>query len=165
MFHRGHYYDSKAIAGVAQGYEPGSAGPLIWEEFSGGEATVQRALERLKFTVLCIPGGPPQTQVPLVLVENEITAGGEYDFWADDTGVLYQYPNGYRNRVQSGLPRGHSAIRPSGATGRPTVITNKERRVLMWELFSSDRAIDLMVPHQQIGKHELCLAYACVWGG
>lgn len=39
----------------------------------------------------------------LVLVENEVTVGGQYDFWADDTGVQYQYPNQYRNRVQSGL--------------------------------------------------------------
>ena len=76
-------------------------------------------------------------------------------------------------RVKSRLATGHQVPLffvdhlPFGVTGRPTVITNKERRVLMWELFSSDRdrAIGLMVPHQQIGKHELCLAYACVWGG
>ena len=42
---------------------------------------------------------PPYT---LVLVENEVTMGGEYDFWADDTGVQYQFPNAYRNRVASG---------------------------------------------------------------
>jgi len=38
----------------------------------------------------------------LVLVENEVTVGGDYDFWADDTGVQYHYPNQYRNRVRPG---------------------------------------------------------------
>jgi len=40
----------------------------------------------------------------LVLVENEVTMGGEYDFWADDTGVQYQFPNTYKNRVQPSRP-------------------------------------------------------------
>jgi hypothetical protein len=38
----------------------------------------------------------------LVLVENEVTVDGKYDFWADDTGVQYHYPNQYRNRVRPG---------------------------------------------------------------
>jgi Domain of unknown function (DUF3883) len=38
----------------------------------------------------------------LVLVENEVTVGGKYDFWNDDTGVQYHYPNQYRNRVRPG---------------------------------------------------------------
>src|SRR5436309_4086542 len=41
-------------------------------------------------------------QSALVLVENEVTVGGDYDFWADDTGVQYHYPNQYRNRVRPG---------------------------------------------------------------
>lgn len=48
----------------------------------------------------------PDRKIPdaLVLVENEVTVGGEYDFWADDTGVRYHFPNQYRNRVRPGLP-------------------------------------------------------------
>src|SRR5262245_58563583 len=46
----GHSYDSKAIAGAAHGYLPGQTA-LKWNDFSGGEATVQRTLERLGFTV------------------------------------------------------------------------------------------------------------------
>ena len=30
--------------------------------------------------------------------------GGEYDHWMDQTGVRYQYPNAYRNRVHEGRP-------------------------------------------------------------
>jgi len=47
----GHLYDSKAIVGVAHGYEFPSEGPLESSEFSGGEATVQRKLEELGFTL------------------------------------------------------------------------------------------------------------------
>jgi hypothetical protein len=40
----------------------------------------------------------------LVLVENEETVDGRYNFWDDITGVQYQYPNQYKNRVAPGLP-------------------------------------------------------------
>lgn len=39
---------------------------------------------------------------PLVLVQNEVTYGGEYDHWQDLTGVSYNFPNIYRNKVVSG---------------------------------------------------------------
>lgn len=42
--------------------------------------------------------------IGLILTENEVTMGGKYDFWADDTGVQYHFPNQYRNRVKQGLP-------------------------------------------------------------
>ena len=47
----GHLYDSKAIVGVAHGYEFPSEGPLHSSDFNGGEATVKRKLEELGFTV------------------------------------------------------------------------------------------------------------------
>ena len=47
----GHSYDSKAVAGAAHGYLAGRSA-LKWNEFSGGEATVQRILEGLGFTVV-----------------------------------------------------------------------------------------------------------------
>jgi hypothetical protein len=40
--------------------------------------------------------------MPIVLVENEVTAGGRYDHWDDVTGSRYQFPNSYRNRVLPG---------------------------------------------------------------
>jgi hypothetical protein len=48
----GREYDSKAIAGVAHGYQFPSAGPLSPDEFSGGEATVVPELESLGFEVV-----------------------------------------------------------------------------------------------------------------
>jgi len=47
----GQLYDSKAIVGVAHGYEFPSEGPLESSEFSGGKATVKPKLEELGFTV------------------------------------------------------------------------------------------------------------------
>jgi hypothetical protein len=47
----GRHYDSKAIAGVAHGYQFPHLGPLRSSEFSGGEATVARVLRGLGYTV------------------------------------------------------------------------------------------------------------------
>ena len=49
-------------------------------------------------------GGVPLPAYAIVLVENEVTMGGKYDFWADDTGVQYQFPNAYLKRVIAGRP-------------------------------------------------------------
>jgi hypothetical protein len=49
LLYRGQRYDSKAIAGVAYGYQHPSKGPLIPSEFSGGEATVAKRLRSLGF--------------------------------------------------------------------------------------------------------------------
>ncbi len=48
----GNDYDSKAIAGVAFGMQHPGEGPLRPSQFSGGQATVQRALARLGFEVV-----------------------------------------------------------------------------------------------------------------
>jgi len=40
----------------------------------------------------------------LVLVENEVTAGGRYDHWQDVTGERYQFPNQYRGKITTGRP-------------------------------------------------------------
>ena len=48
---KGRLYDSKAIIGVAHGYQFSHLGPLGPHDFSGGEKTVQRKLEELGFDV------------------------------------------------------------------------------------------------------------------
>lgn len=50
--HNGQLYDSKAIAGVAHGYQHPRLGTLTSGEFSGGEMTVQRQLESLGFEIV-----------------------------------------------------------------------------------------------------------------
>jgi hypothetical protein len=48
----GKRYDSKAIAGVAYGYEHPDEGPIAASAFRGGEKTVRRVLQELGFTVV-----------------------------------------------------------------------------------------------------------------
>lgn len=96
-------YDSKAIAGVAHKYVGPNGQQLFAGEFAGGERTVRKALQQLGFTV--VRGRPGEsTPEALVLVENEVTFDGDYDFWADETGSRYHYPNIYKNMVQAGTP-------------------------------------------------------------
>ena len=47
----GKFYDSKAIVGVAHGYEFPLQGSLSSADFVGGEKTVKRKLEELGFEV------------------------------------------------------------------------------------------------------------------
>lgn len=51
LVHDGQRYPSKAIMGVAYGYQFPDRGPLSGREFSGGEQTVFGWLDRLGFTV------------------------------------------------------------------------------------------------------------------
>lgn len=94
----GRLYDSKAIAAVAHGYQLPEVGPLGPSEFSGGERTAASRLRGLGFEVREVLD-PHQ---PLVLVENEKTAGGRYDHWKDVTGERYHFPNQYKGRVVPG---------------------------------------------------------------
>jgi hypothetical protein len=55
LIYNGRKYDSKAIAGVALGYQFPSQGQLASADFSGGDATVRRKLEELGFEVLVEP--------------------------------------------------------------------------------------------------------------
>lgn len=48
----GGFYDSKAIAGAAYGYQCPARGPLRFDDFSGGEQTVAAALQMIGFRVI-----------------------------------------------------------------------------------------------------------------
>jgi MoxR-like ATPase len=50
--HDGRFYDSKALAGAAVGFEHPDRGPLTSAEFSGGEATVKPKMEELGFQIV-----------------------------------------------------------------------------------------------------------------
>jgi 5-methylcytosine-specific restriction enzyme A len=51
LVYEGEEYDSKAIAGVAYGFDHPSEGPLRWDQFSGGAVTVAPVLRALGFEV------------------------------------------------------------------------------------------------------------------
>ncbi len=63
-------YDSKAVLGVAHGYDRPDIGPLKPQDFSGGDATVARRLEDLGFYVIKPPRNPNWTEEELVLALN-----------------------------------------------------------------------------------------------
>jgi putative restriction endonuclease len=50
----GERFDSKAIVGVAYGYQFPDRGPLGAHDFSGGDRTVRQKLEDLGFTVVVV---------------------------------------------------------------------------------------------------------------
>lgn len=71
----GRLYDSKAVVGVALGYQFPARGPLRADEFSGGERTVKRKLEELGFEVVswAPTGGNWWSDVPEEVFWLEIT--------------------------------------------------------------------------------------------
>lgn len=67
LIHEGRRYDSKAIAGVAHGYDRSDLGPLRSQDFTGGEATVAPHLESLGFEVEWPSRNPPWAEEELIL--------------------------------------------------------------------------------------------------
>ena len=55
LVHEGRDYDSKAIAGVAHGYQFPGQGPLTFMDFNGGKSGAAKLLTRLGFTVTSMP--------------------------------------------------------------------------------------------------------------
>ncbi len=104
LIYKGTPYDSKAIVAVAHGIEHPEKGPLRASDFSGGENTVKRKLEALNFMVKSSTDHKDiDSNEPIILVENETTAGGRYDSWKDVTGERYHFPNQYRNKISPGI--------------------------------------------------------------
>lgn len=63
----GELYDSKAIVGVAHGYQFPELGPLKSNDFSGGEIQVERKLNSLGFEVVHIGGDWTKAEVEAVV--------------------------------------------------------------------------------------------------
>ena len=64
---QGRRYDSKALVGAAHGYDRPDLGPLLSQDFSGGEATVARVLESLGFDVEKPSRNPAWAEEELIL--------------------------------------------------------------------------------------------------
>lgn len=69
LLYRGARYDSKAIAGVAHGYQHPTIGPLKSGDFSGGENTVAKRLRDLGFEITTT-GYPPRPPKEWALCAN-----------------------------------------------------------------------------------------------
>ena len=67
LIHDERRYDSKAVVGVAHGYDHPDLGPLLSKEFSGGDATVVPHLKSLGFAVETPRRNPPWAEQELIL--------------------------------------------------------------------------------------------------
>ena len=111
LVYNGKEYDSKAIAGVAHGYQFPERGPLRSSEFAGGESTVKRQLERLGFQVrkLTLQPALPALEVGRVYTWEELgrlfgfepgyigAAGGMVGASAHGALLLITHPGGGRS--------------------------------------------------------------------
>ena len=68
LVHGGRRYDSKAVVGVAHGFDRPDLGPLRPQDFSGGEATVAAHLRALGFQVENHSRGIPWAEEERILV-------------------------------------------------------------------------------------------------
>ena len=82
----GRRYDSKAVVGAAHGYDRPELGPLLPQDFSGGEATVARRLESLGFSVERPRRNPSWAEEELILALDLYIRSGLRD--AADSAVV-----------------------------------------------------------------------------
>ena len=78
LVHNGRHYDSKAIAGVAYGFQHPESGPLRADEFHGGRSGAALALRRLCFEV--IGAEAPAASTPKAAVSEPLGAPGSEEF-------------------------------------------------------------------------------------
>ena len=142
-------YDSKAVAGVAHGYDRPDLGPLRSEDFTGGEATVARHLESLGFDVERPPRNPPWAEEELILALDLYLRAGLLD--DTDQAVIElshelnsltphpQRPDAVRFRNPNGvaLKLANFAALDPNYPGRGMTRGGK-RDAEVWERYSSD---------------------------
>ena len=115
LFYEGRVYDSKAIAGVAYGKQHGA--PLKASEFSGGEASVIKCLNRLHFIVGRNEHPATQLMMGTTFFRKDLVAlyGGQLQagiwtprefavvfIFSGDSGKAYGYSDGW---TESGIFR------------------------------------------------------------
>jgi len=143
----GKYYDSKAVAGAALGFQEDSGGALLSDAFSGGEHGAKAKLEELGFEVVPRPALAAADTLPLrealaaALAAQQSRAPGE---WSDDLqkAVAVTLPNAIRGivgdsyRVRGSAGAGNQAEIPWVAILPPGLEGASEGRYVVY-LFSS----------------------------
>jgi MrcB-like, N-terminal domain/AAA domain (dynein-related subfamily) len=143
----GKYYDSKAIAGAAYGFQYPQDGPLANTEFSGGEHGAKAKLEELGFDVVPRPALAAADKLPLrealatALAAQRDRAPGQ---WSDDLQkvVAVTLPNAIRAvvgesfRVKGSAGAGNQAEIPWVSVLPPGIKGASEGRYVVY-LFSA----------------------------
>jgi hypothetical protein len=158
----GKYYDSKAIAGAAMGYQDPNAGPLASGDFSGGEHGAKAKLEELDFEVVPRPALAAADSVPLreavelALDAQQTRAPGE---WSDDLqkAVAVQLPNAIRAilgdayRVRGSAGAGNQAEIPWVAILPPGVEGASEGQYIVYLFSASGESVYLSLSQAVTG--------------
>ena len=142
-------YDSKAVVGVAHGYDRADLGPLRPEDFSGSEATVVRLLESLGFDVERPPRNPPWAEEELILaldlylrfglLDAANSAVVELSRVLNDLSIHSERPDAVRFRNPNGVALKLANFASIDPNHQGRGMTRRGRRdVEVWERFASD---------------------------
>lgn len=142
-------YDSKAIVGVAHGYDRPDLGPLRPQEFTGGESTVARLLASLGFDVEKPRRNPTWTEKELILALDLYLREGllddknqsvvELSRDLNDMTIHAERPDAFRFRNPNGVAlklANFAALDPNYA-GRGTTRVGR-RDIEVWERYASE---------------------------
>lgn len=157
----GKLYDSKAIVGAAHGFQFAAQGPLRANQFSGGEATVERKLKKLGFRVrratseeaarLAVASGhyaSSRLKLGAVYTREDLARMFEIEDATLNTGVF--------------IPRGYASIwlfvTRSKTSDRTQYEDNLVGDTLFWQGQTEGRTDHLVIDHSR-GGLELLLFY------
>jgi MoxR-like ATPase len=159
----GNYYDSKAIAGAAFGFQYPENGPLAHTEFAGGEHGAKAKLEQLGFDVVPRPALAAADILPLRdALEGALRAQRErtHGQWSDDLQkmIAVTLPNairgvvGHEFRVKGSAGAGNQAEIPWVSVMPPNLKGASEGRYVVY-LFAADGQSVFLALSQAVTGH------------
>jgi len=115
----GKLYDSKAIAGAAHGYQHPELGALTSHDFSGGERTVQRQLEKLGFNVtMATQGGQMSLQAAIERVLKEYPEARQSTPFSGSHPISSLFQSMAQALRASDVVKEHASITVTASTGQ-----------------------------------------------
>jgi 5-methylcytosine-specific restriction protein B len=115
----GNLYDSKAIMGAAHGFQHPDLGPLTSHDFSGGERTVQKQLEKLGFVVTTpSEGGQIGMQVGLERAMAEYPLARQSSSFSGSHPISSLFQSLAQSLRASEVVKEHPSITVTASTGQ-----------------------------------------------
>jgi 5-methylcytosine-specific restriction protein B len=115
----GRLYDSKAVIGAAHGFQHRDLGPLTSHDFSGGERTVQRQLEKLGFVVTTVSeGGQIGMQAGLERAMAEYPSARQSSPFSGSHPISSLFQSMAQTLRASEVAKEHASITVTASTGQ-----------------------------------------------
>jgi len=115
----GRLYDSKAVIGAAHGFQHPDLGPLTSHDFSGGERTVQRQLEKLGFVVTTLSeGGQIGMQAGLERAMAEYPSARQSSPFSGSHPISSLFQSMAQTLRASEVAKEHASITVTASTGQ-----------------------------------------------